>query len=1130
MDGGELARQSAAQLHAEVVGLGNDPWRVFEFAKAAAGRRGYDVEPIAPGAALLNGARAALDAENQLILYEGAGSLFDKAFLIAHEVGHAAMGDAHKHDAPCEIDPTRVSEPSPVGLDRVVDYGPRQRREVQMDLFAREFLLPRDVVRRLHLEEGLTASDIAARIGAPYDFVAQQMLDALLLPAIAPKPEIPSLQHAPNAEQAAAASHRGAAHLLEAGPGTGKTETLANRVRSLLAEGVDPKRILLLTFSNKAAGEMADRIARTDKTAAGAMWIGTFHAFGLDIIRRFHTEMGLERDPGLIDRTEAVELLENEFPRLDLQHYRNVKDPTQHIADMLAAVSRAKDEVVDERRYAALAADMVAAAITEEEKIAAEKAVEVATLYAAYEKLKRGRRRIDFGDLVMLPVRLLETNAAVRQQLATLYDHILVDEYQDVNRSSVRLLTALKPDGLNLWAVGDAKQSIYRFRGASSFNMDRFGNQDFPGGQRGRLKRNYRSVSEIVQAFSIFSVTMKVGDEDSGLIPDRPPTGAKPEARLVRRAPMQAPLLAATIQEMIGDGHKFSDQAVLCTGNDKLSETGSALEKLGIPVLYLGNLFERPEVKDLLSVLSLLSDRRAMGLLRTARWDEFAANLQDVQTVLDRLRQLDLDPMSWRDDIAGIESLSVQARDNLLRLHAALARFDETSSPWTVLATLLLDRTRRAATLAGSSEIAERSQAIAIWQLMNFLKVQPYGSPFPIYKLLERIRRLVRLGDERDLRQLPAAAQGIDAVRLMTIHGAKGLEFGVVHVPGMNVQVLPRTPPKPACLPPVGMIEGSTDDPLTQFKTGQAQEQECIFYVAVSRAKDRLFFYALTEKSNGVKYGLSPFLGQLGVIEQKPPAATVAAASTDSDDISLVVDGPLRFTADQIGLYESCPRRFFYTHILRIGGRRSETPYMRLHEAVRDITREVIAAPSPIDGPGLDLLIAREFSAHGLSDHGYAADFLTIARQMIDYLVISRTGYQPAQRDDIVLAFSGDEITIRPDDVLLDAAAQSHVRRVSTGHKRSYETDGVAPAGLVIAAQKAFPGAAVQLINLADNATTPLSFSSTDLAKAQQKIVSLLTDVRAGRFPAKPSPRTCPGCPAYFVCGLAPTGPLQKKF
>ncbi|STW01940.1 DNA-dependent helicase II [Klebsiella pneumoniae] len=517
----ELAREAAAVLHDQAVASGHDPWRPYEFAVAEADRRGFDVEGTKKGSPSLRGARARFFPMEKFILHEKCTTLFEQAFLVAHEIGHAELGDdIEEDDQGYTIDPTRTAEPSPMGAERVVDYSRRQRREVQMDLFAREFLLPRHVVKALYLE-GMSALSIAEKLGAPFDVVAQQIFDALLLPSPLPEDTEPAIEYPLNAEQDKAAAHRGPAFLLEAGPGTGKTQTLVGRVKGLLSDGVDPRKILLLTFSNKAAGEMAERIARVDTEAAAAMWIGTFHSFGLDLIRRFHDELNLPLDPRLLDRTEAVELLEHEFPVLDLVHYRNLYDPTRMIADILTGISRAKDEVVDAKTYLALAQAMRDRAVGIEDIATAEKAIEVAKVYATYETLKKQARCIDFGDLVSLPVTLLEENEVIRSHIQSTYEHVLVDEYQDVNHSSVRLLKALCGDGKNLWVVGDAKQSIYRFRGASSFNMTRFGNEDFPGGLRYRLKTNYRSVPEIVSAFSNFALNMAVGDADSDLNAER---------------------------------------------------------------------------------------------------------------------------------------------------------------------------------------------------------------------------------------------------------------------------------------------------------------------------------------------------------------------------------------------------------------------------------------------------------------------------------------------------------------------------------------------------------------------------------------------------------------------------------
>ena len=1132
MDGAEIARQIAAKLHNEAVAAGHDPTQPYEFAVSEAERRGLDVEATVAGANLLDGGRAVFIPQDALILHENEGTRFEQAFLVAHELGHAELGDDVSGERAFSIDPTRSAEPSPVGLDRVVDYGRRQRREIQMDLFAREFLLPRPILRVLHTDEGQSASEIAERFGAPFEVVAQQLLDALLLPAISSPTAEPGNRTPPNTQQAAAAAHRGEAFLLEAGPGTGKTQTLAARVQGLLDEGVDPRRVLVLTFSNKAAGEMSDRIAHTHKDAAAAMWIGTFHAFGLDLVRRFHAELGLPQDPRLMDRTEAVEILESEFPRLQLRHYRNLYDPTQIIADMLSAISRAKDEVVDAARYAQLAATMLERAATPEECERAERCSEVARVYADYERLKSDANCVDFGDLVSLPVLLLERSDAIRRHLQNEYDHVLVDEYQDVNRSSVRLLKALRPDGRNLWAVGDAKQSIYRFRGASSFNMTRFGKEDFPAGKRGRLELNYRSVDEVVNAFSTFAHGMRVGGTTSGLKSIRARSGIRPEFRTVERDENQTVVLADSVEEMRQAGYAYREQAILCTGNEKLSRLGRDLERLGVPVLLLGNLFTRTEIKDLLAFLSLLTDRWATGLVRVGTWPEFKMAFSDIAAVLEHLRSGNSPPPSWLKYVEGIPGVSSEGREALRSLADTLRDIDQGASPWTTLATVLLNRTRIAARLGVSANLAERTRGIAIWQLMNFLRVQPAAPGLPISRLLDRIRRLTRLGDDRDLRQLPAAAQGLDAVRLMTIHGSKGLEFPIVHLPGLNAGTIPRKPPASPCPPPDGMVEGGDGSALNNFQTGAAEEQECLFYVALSRSRDRLFLYAPTQKSNGHAWKISSFVDALGASVDCRSVAPSRESLTpaETQPIELAIEGRMRFSASKIALYERCPRRFFYTHMLQLGGRRTATAFMQMHEAVQTVVEGLIAEPGAISDDELGRRTSAAMAARGLAEHGYHEQFRALALSLLRFFVSSRDGHRTEEAVAISVSFGAEEIVVRPDDVLVESDGRRKLRRVRTGHRTSKEDEDVAAAAFVLAARQQFPDAAVELVHLSDAEVRPIELKGKKLDFRREKLGRFLGDIRRGHFPPVVSPRTCPGCPNFFVCGPTPDGVLQKKF
>jgi superfamily I DNA/RNA helicase len=174
-------------------------------------------------------------------------------------------------------------------------------------------------------------------------------------------------------------------------------------VAGLVDEGVDPRKILVLTFSNKAAGELTERIADLRPEAAPAMWIGTFHAFGLDLVRRYHSRLGFPKEPRMMDRSEAITIMEREYLALDLVHHREFMNPDRRLKDMFTAISRAKDEVADADCYAALAQEMLDRATDPATREAAERCAEVALVYRRYEELKREACAVDFGDLVSLP-------------------------------------------------------------------------------------------------------------------------------------------------------------------------------------------------------------------------------------------------------------------------------------------------------------------------------------------------------------------------------------------------------------------------------------------------------------------------------------------------------------------------------------------------------------------------------------------------------------------------------------------------------------------------------------------------------------------------------------------------------
>ncbi len=924
---------------------------------------------------------------------------------------------------------------------------------------------------------------------------------------------------------------------LQAGPGTGKTRTLVRRIEGLLADGVDPTTILVLTFSNKAANELCERIAASNPVAAAAMWIGTFHAFGLDIVRRFHDRLALPPDPRLIDRTEAIELLEDEFPRLDLKHYRNLWDPALDLSDMLSAISRAKDEVVDAAGYRALSQSMADRAGTDQDaKVRAQKCLEVATLFEAYERLLTARQLLDFGDLVALPVRLVEGSAEVRDALRARHEHVLVDEYQDVNRASVRLLKAIVSDGRNLWVVGDARQSIYRFRGASATNIARFA-IDFPGAQAAQLGVNYRSDERIVDVFTEFARGMQAsaGALPLNLLADRGSTGERVELRVAGSADDEISALAASITALHEQGIAYGGQAVLCASNARLNAIAEGLEARGIPALHLGSLFERPEIKDLLALLSLATDPRAAAMVRVATMARHQMPLKDVMRVIEPLRTTNPASLDWLAIHAGVDGLTDGSREALSRLSALFAGVNASTDPWLLLAGWTIDGLGLAKTLYLAGDPQSRMQSLAVWQFLNFCRRQPRGQGMPVVRLLDRVRRLVLLSEDRGLSQLPRSAENIEAVRLMTIHGSKGLEFDVVHLPGMVTSGLPRNNVPPRCLPPDGLIHGSEGlTGIEAVKAGHDEEEECLFFVALSRARDRLQLYAYARQADGRTRSASKFIAPIDRLLVRPVPVPLQAGSTSTGTpLAITWQGRPQWTDIQVNLFERCPRRFLYTHVLRLGGRRTETAFMKMHNVVSDVF-DWLKREHETTSPTVDELAAcfeEAWCSKGATEHGYAEDYRRIGKRLVDFLIESRNRDVAAPAPPISLGWAEGEILVTPDGVAHGAGGRVTVRRVMTGKQRSNAFDDIEYTILQLAAVQAYgPHAQVEVTYLTSETIQPMEITSRKLESRREKLQTFLQAMQAGQFPSKPEARSCPRCPHFFLCGELPGGGwVQEK-
>ncbi len=1136
----EPIRRSASRLHDQAVLAGADATSPLALIEHATRELDLQLAWLEKDHPALKGARALFDHQSGTVVCEAGGSAAERAQLAAHEIGHACI---HATSSSCvaeDVDPSRPTETAPVGLQRVEDYGAHERRELQANVFAREFLFPRTLARQLHVDQEMTSVAIAELTGLPKTLVRQQLFDALLLPtppedSEATKP-IQTRREDPSQERAS--RHRGCAFQLQAGPGTGKTSTLGKRVSSLIDEGVDPASILVLTFSNRAAGELADRLANAMPEAAPRIWIGTFHAFGLDLVRRHHDLLGLPADPSLFDRSDAIEVLEEILPTLPLVHYRNLWDPAMILREIVGAISRAKDEMTDRQRYRTLAEGMLGRAKDENARVAAEKCLEVAHIYDLYEQAMRERGAVDFGDLIMRPALLLESDSRLKAAVQLRHRHVLVDEYQDVNRASGRLLKALAGDGKRLWVVGDSRQSIYRFRGASSTNMAAF-STDYPGAIADQLSVNYRSTRQIVDA--VVAIAPHMG-ASQGMLPltftsERGTGTSKPEIRRFDTLEDEAAGIAASIRQLESSGVPLKDQAVLCRSNRRLNEIAAALEARGIAVLHLGSLFERDEVRDLLALLSLAVDRFGDGLTRIGAMERYDLSLQDVYVATRSLRTGDSRALQGLQGLAGSPGLSSEGARAIGLLASDLDGLKISSSAWEFLAHYILDKSGLARQSAKAESVGQRMRGVAIWQFLNFVREQsPTGSGLPIQRTLDRVRQLVLLAEERDLRQVPTGALHMNAVRLMTVHGSKGLEFEAVHVPGLTVSSFPLNNRGQRCPPPVGMIEGAeTLTASEESKLSQEHEEQCLYFVSASRARTYLRFYLARLQPNGNNRKPSPFLAWLPsnlVMEPSSPAKLpLAGTSGDAADQVVLREAISGISDSQFGLYDKCPRRFFYTHVLGLGNAKKPTAFTRTHDCIHKLMawlgeERTSAEPTVAD---VESAFEKIWTERGPTTHAFADDYRKLASQLIASLVKSGANRRFRNSEPLAIDFPNGRVIVKPHEFAELPNGTVMLRKVNTGKKRTDEYDRLDYTLYQLAGQSHFGvGFVLEALHLTDHTVETVTITAQKLQNRKATSDAMLKSISNGFFPTETDAVTCPRCPHFFVCNAIPKGPLTR--
>jgi DNA helicase-2/ATP-dependent DNA helicase PcrA len=972
--------------------------------------------------------------------------------------------------------------------------------------------------------------------------------------------------HGLNAEQRAAVEHGEGPLLVVAGAGTGKTRVITERIRNLLESNPDlaGENILGLTFTNKAAGEMKRRVVKAVGERAEGVWLSTFHSFCLEKILR-------EANPEIqaLDDLDHLILLRRNIAELGLVLFRRLSEPAEFLKDFQAFFSRCQDELVtpdDYQRYVeglrrtlesrknTLEPD--AREIAQEEFARQE---ELARVYRVSERLLRERNLYTFGAQLLQAVQLLRSDAALLERMRGQYRYILVDEFQDTNIAQLELLWLLAGDRRNILAVGDDDQAIYRFRGASfgSFTifLERFcgagGKQDAATAKKHlvSLSQNYRSTQRILR---VAGATIR-HNEKSPLLPEKKLTTENIEGDKIRLVEFVAPeeeahWVATEIERLHEAGAAWRHFAVLYRKHTHRTQLLAELRRRGIPfVIRKFSILSSTIVRDLLAWLRLIAvPADSVACARVMAAPYWGLEPRDLVRLAERAAHK-------RGSALWDEVEAAQGEAPFNRKGVRLNELVET-----------MNRLRQGARGKSASEVLD--------ELIAALGIAPLPSEADhqyLKRFAEFVKEWERKSAQKRLRDFAEYLGYFDeldgdiqieeemadnAVQLMTVHGAKGLEFPHVFILRLSKNDFPSGARRPQFeFPPELMKE---EQPRGDF---QMQEERRLFYVALTRAQRRLTLSTIVNRRKKHSPFLDDFLENAKIQKfdtaqsapkvSVPPAEETTGPVSGSADAAQLFRGasgntraysrvalwakafhpprpePLQLSASAIDMYEHCPMKYLFQHGWNIrGGPHAQTTFGNvMHTTIKEFVGEMRKRGSvPLEE--VLAIYEREWSSAGFSDQYQEEEYRKAGREQLEAFYRSYTAAPPDvlyQEKTFELPLEHDVIvTGRMDQVNRTGKDEIEIVDYKTGKPRDAKkaADDLQLSIYALAAREVLelkPGRLV-LHYLVNNEAVATSRDAKALAATKEKITEVADQIRAGEFGAKPG----------FLCGYCDFKPL----
>jgi DNA helicase II / ATP-dependent DNA helicase PcrA len=822
----------------------------------------HDIELVSAEPAFLQGGKAEVRPAEGCLYYNKELDLdpAQRLFVVLHELGHLELHERLKRSC-AELDPINSAIYSMTETAAIARYNRRSQEEAQANAFATEFLCPSDkVFNRWQASTTYDSAKLAKEFGVPVHVVHSQLAEALqrlIYGEANEQPKVIRRDFERDDSQLEAATFTGKPALINAGPGTGKTATLIRRIEHLLQElNAKPESLLVLTFSNEAADEVSERIAaKFGEGVAANITVSTFHGFGVSLLWQHGQFVDVDANAYILDEAAQQELVTGILGQVECGKLLNIKRPAETVRELVRHINHVKN-------YHLLTPDALDTIIadwlpTENEQAKAQAIREFPALLRAYEEEKSKRKRLDFADLIALPIQILKDEEAVQLALRQRYQWIMVDEYQDVSRSVATLLRLLCGEENPPWVVGDKRQSIFRFLGAAPENLDEFEN-DFPGAERFELNINRRSCPEVVRAANQLAALMET--PNTGLLEtDSRWLAATTNPTALTNAPVAVAIadsdraeyegIAQQIKNWLAEDIPAREIVVLARRNIDVRKIVLALGQADVKAVTSGLVTAEGAAGDLANIATY-ADRPATAIPRLAYTLGRGRYSKEVisSVVIRALETLSADSELMTDGYGEGQDLAgeIARADQALR--------DYGGDAFTKMCVLLFDASdylRRILTLTDEVErsllleeiIATLSRA-ASWRMLN-----PKQQPHAARRAFAEFFRSTLSSTATTL--MSARLKG-DAVRVMTCHAAKGLEFPCVIVAGQTLSnAKPGFQWLPASLQPPADDSVRQSDSLFFFGVTRAQRALLVSYAksasGTARARSRRVTPLLTD-------------------------------------------------------------------------------------------------------------------------------------------------------------------------------------------------------------------------------------------------------------------------------------------